>query len=90
VFVTGNGGRTTVWVVAQRQADLMRYARVTPGHMAGTVTVACRGDDATEVEVTYDLTAVAAAATGDLEAFAAGYDDFLAGWERDIRAWLAR
>ena len=66
-------------------AGRVRYARVTPGVQAGTVSVRCEPDGAgTVATVGYELTALGPDA--DLAAFAAGYDDFLAGWEREIAA----
>ena len=81
VFLTGE----TAWVTVERGDRVRRYARVTPGVQAGTVSVRCDPDgDHTVATVAYELTALSAAA--GLDAFAAGYDDFLAGWEREIAA----
>ena len=81
VFLTG----ATTWVTVERGDHVRRYARVTPGVQAGTVSVRCEPDgDHTIATVGYELTALSAAA--ELEAFAAGYDDFLAGWEPEIAA----
>jgi hypothetical protein len=75
----------TVWVVADRTPDSMRYARVTPGVHAGTVEVRCEpAAGTTRAHVTYDLTALGDPAT--LEHFAAGFDAMLAEWERMIAA----
>lgn len=78
VFETTGHGETTTWVVIGRTPERISYARVTPGSRAGTVTVQARD---TAVEVTYDLTALSAEAEVALEEFAAGYIDFLKGWE---------
>jgi hypothetical protein len=81
VFVTG----ATTWVTVERGARSRRYARVTPGVQAGTVSVRCEPDgDDTIATVGYALTALGPEA--DLAAFAAEYDEFLAGWEREIAA----
>ncbi len=81
VFTTHDG--TTVWVAV---GDL-RYARVTPGVQAGTVTVRLAAEgDGTRADVTYDLTALSDHAS--LAEFAAGFDAMLATWERDIAATL--
>jgi hypothetical protein len=81
VFTTHDGA--TVWVAL---GDL-RYARVTPGVQAGTVTVRLTAEgDGTRADVTYDLTALSDDAA--LPAFAAGFDAMLASWERDIAAAL--
>ena len=81
VFTTHDGD--TVWVAL---GDL-RYARVTPGVQAGTVSVRLAAEGGgTRADVTYDLTALSEHA--DLAAFAAGFDAMLATWERDIAAAL--
>jgi hypothetical protein len=78
VFTTDHA----TWVVLDAPAGAVRYARVAPGHHAGTVEVRCRSaGDATEATVTYDLTPLT---PGALDHFAAGYDAMLADWERRI------
>jgi hypothetical protein len=67
--------------VVERADDSVRYARITPGHLAGTVQVRLREGKA---DVTYDLTALTADAQHALDEFAAGYDAFMAEWERAI------
>lgn len=85
VFLTGE----TIWVVAGREPLAARYARVTPGISAGTVAVSCRPDgEHARAEVTYELTALSDAGRAELEAFAGGYADYLAEWERLIAAIL--
>jgi hypothetical protein len=87
VFVTEAEGRRTLWVVAERTEDLVRYARVTPDVWAGTVEVRCRADGAgTVAEVTYDLTALGEAGRAELQAFARGYADYLREWQRLLAA----
>ena len=81
VFLTHD----TTWVTVERGDRVRRYARVTPGVQAGTVSVRCEPDGAgTVATVGYELTALGPDA--GLAAFAAGYPDFLAGWEREIAA----
>jgi len=81
VFLTGD----TTWVTGERGEHSRRYARVTPGVQAGTVSVSCAPDGAgTVATIGHQLTALGPDA--DLATFAAGYDDFLAGWEREIAA----
>jgi hypothetical protein len=81
VFVTG----ATTWVTVERGARTRRYAQVAPGVKAGTVSVRCEPDgEHTVATVGYELTALGPEA--DLAAFAAEYDEFLAGWEREIAA----
>jgi hypothetical protein len=96
VFSTaGHDGVATHWVVVDWEParHRVRYARVTPGLRAGTVEVECRasGPASTIARVTYDLVALSAAGDADLASWSAEwYRDFLAGWERDIAAALAR
>jgi hypothetical protein len=89
VFVTRGHGRGTVWVIVDCSDGEIRYAQVSPGVQAGTVTVRClRDGEATRAEITYDLTALSTTAQAALQQFADGYDDFLAEWERRISAAL--
>ena len=90
VFVTRVGGDPTYWVVVDYDEDARhaRYARIAPGTRAGTVEVTVRPDAAggSEVEVTYELTALTTDGNEELEAFdAQAYDRMLADWERMIR-----
>jgi hypothetical protein len=85
VFRTAGHDAETLWVVAGRTSRSIIYARVTPGDRAGTVAVTCEADGAgTRTEVVYDLTALAPDAQPALDAFAAGYAEFLESWERAI------
>jgi hypothetical protein len=91
VFLTGGDGHhpVTTWVVVARDAGRrMGYARVVDGLDAGTVTVelAPDGRGGSEVAVTYALTATSAAGGEHLAAFAAGYDDYLGSWQRELAA----
>lgn len=87
VFVTDDA----IWTVADRTARSMRYTRALPGVWAGTVEVRCEpAGSETLADVTYDLTALDDAQRPRLREFAAGYDAFLAEWERDIAAALRR
>lgn len=90
VFVTRVGGRDTYWIVVDYdpEAGHARYARIAPGTRAGTVEVAVRADGAggSEVEVTYELTALTAEGDGELAAFdAQAYARMLGEWESMIR-----
>ncbi|MFF0306279.1 SRPBCC family protein [Streptosporangium sp. NPDC004379] len=92
VFETDADGVTTTWVVTAREEhSRISYARVTPGHRAGTVTVALARDgdgDGSEVTVTYDLTPFDDEAARELAEFARGYTAFLRSWQDDIEAFL--
>jgi hypothetical protein len=90
VFETDAHGQHTIWLVTGRQpGQRISYARVTPGDQAGTVTIVI--DEAgrhSEVEITYQLTALTASARHALDEFAAGYPAYLQSWQDAITAWL--
>lgn len=90
VFETGGHGQRTIWVVTGRQSGrCISYARMTPGDRAGTVTVELSAaSGASDVEVTYQLTALSAAAEPGLREFAAGYPAYLQSWQDGISGWL--
>ena len=83
----------TVWVVTNREAGRhISYAQVTQGHRAGTVTVtlspAGQRGEASDVEVTYQFTALSEAAQPGLREFADGYLAYLQTWQDAISGWL--
>jgi hypothetical protein len=93
VFETSGHGQPTVWVVTDRQPGRrISYTRVTPGDRAGTVTVELSAADqhgeASDVEVTYQLTALSEAAQPGLREFADRYPAYLQSWQDAISAWL--
>ncbi|HEU5026394.1 MAG TPA: SRPBCC family protein [Spirillospora sp.] len=93
VFETVHDTERTTWVVVARDPGRrVSYARVTPGHRAGTVTVdvAPHPDGGSTAEVVYDLTALTAGGEHGLDAFAGGYAAFLRSWEDAIAAHLAQ
>jgi hypothetical protein len=91
VFTTQHQGRLTIWVIVDQQPDRIRYARVTPHGLAGTVEVRALSGSraATTVHVTYDLTALTDAAADELAGFAAGYHAEIDTWASDIAESLA-
>lgn len=90
VFETGADGRRTFWVVVERiPGALIRYARVTPGATAGTVSVELAGSaQGCRVTVTYDLTALTDATSVELEDFASRFQEYLGSWKSSIESWL--
>jgi Polyketide cyclase / dehydrase and lipid transport len=88
VFVTAHGDAVTNWVVtAAEPPTTISYSRCTPGEAAGTVTIICTsGVDSTEVEVSYDLTALTPAAEPALQTFAHQFRSFLDRWQTMIDA----
>ena len=90
VFETSAHGQRTVWIVTARHPGRrISYARVTPGDQAGTVTVTISpAGRHSEVEVTYQLTALTSTAGLKLGEFADGYPAYLQSWQDAISAWL--
>ena len=90
VFLTGEESDHTIWVVVDYDPEALhvRLARITPASRAGTVEVFVRpdGSGATEVEVTYEITALNEEGNEVLARF--GSEEFsrmLVEWERMIR-----
>jgi Polyketide cyclase / dehydrase and lipid transport len=92
VFETAAHGQHTVWLVIDREPGArIAYARVTPGHQAGSVSVTISAaGDRSEVEVTYELTALSDAGGEELREFAANYQAYLQSWQEAIAALLNR
>jgi hypothetical protein len=92
VFETDAHGQHTIWLVTSRDPGRrICYARVTPGEQAGIVTVTITpAGGHSEVEVTYQLTALSPAADHRLREFAEGYPAYLQSWQDAITAWLHR
>ena len=90
VFETDAHGQHTIWLVLDRQwGTRISYARVTPGGLAGTVSVAVNAAGRhSEVDVTYDLTEPTGAAGHKLSEFASSYPAYLQSWQDAIAAWL--
>lgn len=88
VFTTTVGDRTTTWIVVDRRTDGHRYARVTTGHTAGTVTVTGTAVDAerTRIDITYELSALSPEGAAALDAFVAQYTRMLSAWESTLAA----
>ena len=90
VFETSAHGLPTIWLVTGREAGRrISYARVTPGDQAGTVTVTLSpAGQHSEVEVTYELTALTSRAEHKLTEFADAYSAYLRSWQDAITALL--
>lgn len=91
VFFTEQGARTTIWVMVDQEVDRVRYARATPGGLAGTVEVRAvsHSPSGTRVRVTYDLTALTDDAVDELRRFSADYDAYIETWAKDIAEQIA-
>jgi Polyketide cyclase / dehydrase and lipid transport len=90
VFETQHGGRRTTWLVVDRELPAhVRYARVTPGISAGTVTVdLAPAGDGTAVEVTYRMRALSAAGAAQLEQARTDPGTSPSGWRAPVEAFL--
>jgi hypothetical protein len=90
VFVTTHNEEVTIWVVVDfdPQKFHVRYSRVTPLMRAGTVEVCVRSDGqgGSNVDVSYQLTALSEAGNRDLAHFdAQEYSEMMTEWENEIR-----
>jgi hypothetical protein len=90
VFLTEQAELPTFWTVLDRGPDHVRYSRVTPGHTAGTVSVALRPEGGrTVAAVEYDLTPLTAAGEEYARHLADDYGSYIAVWESMIADALA-
>jgi hypothetical protein len=90
VWTTSATAGTTIWVTADRRADGVLLARVTPDVAAGLVEVTCRPgpDGTTDVDVAYDVTALSDTGREVVAHLRDGFDDMLATWQRLAQAVL--
>jgi hypothetical protein len=90
VFTTESDGGEATWIVLERRADGMSYARVVAGRIAGTITVRClqKAQGETRVTVRYDVTSVGPEGVAFVQELEAGYDSFLEEWRHEILAGL--
>jgi len=87
VFTTESHGGDATWVVVDRTASTMRYARFVPRRIAGTIAVRCAPgatDGETVVTVTYDVTSLGPDGAELVERLRDGYDAFLGSWREQI------
>ena len=95
VFLSHVGGVETIWIILgiDRESGETSFARITPGHHAGTVRVHCRadGDDATIATVSYDISILPGARSDAIDAYAPeGFAEMLDQWRVFIDLYLAR
>jgi hypothetical protein len=89
VFTTESDGGDATWIVVERRHNGMRYARIVPDRIAGTIDVVCaQGEsaDVTEVEVTYDVTSLGPEGGAFVKELEASFHEFLEGWRQEILA----
>jgi hypothetical protein len=92
VFTTDSAGGEATWIVLERRADGISYARIAPDRIAGTISVQCSEESPQETRVTvrYDVTSLGPEGVAFVEQLEAGYNAFLADWRQEIMAGLAR
>ena len=90
VFTTESAGGPATWIVVERRDDCLRYARIVPERIAGTISVVCSvaSPEETRVTVRYDVTSLGPDGVPFVEELQAGYDVFLADWRRELLASL--
>lgn len=90
VWTTTAAAGTTIWVTADRRTDGVLLARVTPDVAAGLVEVTCRpgSDGTTDVDVTYDVTALSDRGREVVAHLRDGFEDMLGQWQRLAQAAL--
>ena len=89
VFTTGSGEDFTIWNLVDFDTSryYSRYSRVTPALRAGTVEVRCEyvGEETTDVEVSYKMTALTDKGVDSLKSFeGAAFADMINGWKRSV------
>lgn len=91
VFTTGSGDAYTIWMLVDFADHRARYARVTPALRTGFVEAICHATTAaeSEVDVTYELTALTDAGVATLADYAPErYPAMIEGWKQLIDAKL--
>jgi len=85
VFVTTHA-EETIWVMVEVGERRIRYARVTPGDTAGTVTVTVvdAAPTRTRLRVEYDLTALGPRGAESLATFRENFANYIGDWEAAI------
>jgi hypothetical protein len=88
VFVTTHAEETTIWVMVEEGKRRLRYARVTAGDTAGTVTVTVvdAAPTRTRLRVEYDLTALGPRGEERLATFRENFASYIGEWEAAIGA----
>ena len=89
VFLTQNQGTETVWLIhhIDRDDHTALYARITPGHHAGTVHIRCEDIDHNRcaVAVTYDMTLLPGGEPAHLDVYEdARFEQMMDQWEQAI------
>ncbi len=94
VFTTDVAGVHTIWVILEidRVGGTAAYARVTPGHHAGTVRVRCSNvaDGGCVAMVSYDMSLLPGADPFDLDPYRIdAFETMMSEWATAIRRIVA-
>jgi hypothetical protein len=94
VFEVGKEVGVSVWIVTRFDAAAggASYAYVLPGRRAVLIDVDVEDTadgDGSMVHVVYRMTSLGVAGDAFVREFDARFDDFLSGWEQDVRRHLA-
>jgi len=92
VFMTETDGTTAIWIVLERREDGIHYARITPGSIAGTISVTwaeAASPNESRITVSYDVTSIGPQGVAFVEELRTGYEPFLKSWRREIVDGLA-
>ena len=86
VFSTESDGGRATWIVLERRDDGLRYARIAPDRIAGTVSVHCApaAGGETRVTVVYDVTSLSPEGAAFVRELESGFDAFMDGWRNEI------
>jgi hypothetical protein len=93
VFITGHHDVDTIWVILSIDTTerTVAYARVTPGHHAGTVRVSCTDtpDGRCVVSVTYDMSLLPGSDPAGLDAYdESSFGAMMNHWSEAVRRHL--
>lgn len=93
VFTTVAHDTETIWVIVEisRTGGLATYARVTPGHHAGIVSVQCvdTRPGHTTVTVSYDMSLIGDLDSSGFDAYApAQFEEMMRHWSEAIESYL--
>ncbi len=93
VFTTAAHGSQTIWVIVEinRSGGSATYARLTPAHHAGLVSVQCVDAQPgySTVTVSYDMSLLGDRDSSSFDAYApTRFDEMMGDWSEAIRTYL--
>jgi hypothetical protein len=94
VFITDVGGVDTIWLIQMidREGYSAAYARVAPGHHAGTVRVECTDrEGGCSVSVTYDLSLLPGSDASVLDSYSEeAFEAMMEHWAAQVSRQFSR